>query len=140
MDTTKEVLESMYAKLDHFLKTETVIGETIDLGEVKLIPIITASFGLGGGVGEEANKAAGGGGLGCRIAPDAILVVRGTEVQMLPVRNKSSLDKIIEQIPGLIDKIDTGKAKEMMKKKKEAVKEKLEKNEDEKKEAEKKKD
>ena len=53
MQSTEKVLESMYDKLDHFLKTETVIGETISVGEVKLIPIITASFGLGGGIGED---------------------------------------------------------------------------------------
>lgn len=127
MSTTQEVLEQMYAKLDKFLKTETVIGETIDLGEVKLVPIITASFGLGGGVGEESNKGTGGGGgLGCKISPDAILVVKGTEVQMFPVKNKGALDKIIEQVPSLIDKIDQNKAKEVMKEKKEMMKEKAE--------------
>ena len=112
MSTTQEVMEKMYAKLDNFLKTETVIGETIEIGEIKLIPIITASFGLGGGVGEEENKAVGGGGgLGCKISPDAILVIRGSEVEMMPVKNKNSLEKLIDQVPGLIEKIETAKEK-----------------------------
>jgi len=124
METTQKVLESMYDKLDHFLKTETVIGETIEVGEIKLIPIITASFGLGGGIGEEENKAGGGGGgLGCKISPDAILVIRGAEVEMLPVKNKSSLDKLIEKVPELIDKIEANKEKKSAKEEKTPEKE-----------------
>jgi len=112
MQSTEKVMEKMYDKLDNFLKTETVVGETIEVGEVKLIPIITASFGLGGGIGEEEDKAGGGGGgVGCKISPDAILVIRGSEVEMMPVKNKSSLDKLIEKIPSLLDKIDEAKEK-----------------------------
>ncbi|MFW5786900.1 MAG: GerW family sporulation protein [Halanaerobiales bacterium] len=110
MNETKNVLESMYDRLDHFLKTETVIGDPIEVGSVKLIPIISTSFGLGGGFGEdnEAN-AGGGGGLGCKISPDAILVVRDDNVEMLPVKSKKSLEKLFEQVPEIISKLDKGK-------------------------------
>lgn len=111
MMNTEKVLEAMYDKLDNFLKTETVIGETIDLGEVKLIPIITASFGLGGGMGEEDQSGGGGGGVGCKISADAVLVIRGSEVKMMPVKNKGSLDKLIEKVPSLIDKIEAAREK-----------------------------
>ena len=109
MQNTEKVLETMYDKLDNFLKTETVVGETIEVGEVKLIPIITASFGLGGGMGEEDNAGGGGGGVGCKISPDAILVIRGSDVEMMPVKNKSSLEKLIEKAPELIAKIEAAK-------------------------------
>lgn len=110
MQSTEKVLETMYDKLDNFLKTETVVGDPIEVGEVTLIPIITASFGLGGGMGEEDNAGGGGGGgVGCKISPDAILVVRGSEVTMMPVKNKGSLDKLIDKVPELIDKIEEAK-------------------------------
>lgn len=132
MGTTQEVMETMYAKLDNFLKTETVIGEPIELGNVKLVPIITASFGLGGGIGEETDKGAGGGGgLGCKISPDAILVVSDTDVRMIHVKNKGplggTLEKLIEQVPDLIDKIDLEKLKKKEEEKREE--EKLDKTE-----------
>ena len=130
MQSTEKVLKSMYDKLDNFLKTETVIGETIEIGEVKLIPIITASFGLGGGIGEENDEAGGGGGgLGCKISPDAILVIRGSEVEMMPVKNKSSLDKLIEKVPSLIEKIDAAKEKKEKKEEENKSKNKTEKTE-----------
>ncbi|RCW54902.1 GerW family sporulation protein [Halanaerobium sp. ST460_2HS_T2] len=123
MQSTEKVMEKMYDKLDNFLKTETVVGEIIEVGEVKLIPIITASFGLGGGIGEEDKSGGGGGGVGCKISPDAILVIRGSEVEMMPVKNKNSLDKLIEKVPSLIEKIEAAKEK------KESTKEEAEKDE-----------
>jgi uncharacterized spore protein YtfJ len=122
MQSTEKVLETMYDKLDNFLKTETVVGEAIEVGEITLIPIITASFGLGGGLGEEEKAGGGGGGVGCKISPDAILVIRGSEVEMMPVKSKGSLDKLIEKLPSLLEKIDEAKAK----KEKEADNEKAE--------------
>lgn len=112
MQDTKEILESMYNKLDNFLKTETVIGEPIEFDNVKLIPIITASFGLGGGFGEESdNGGGGGGGLGCKISPDAILVVKDDNVEMLPIKNKHSLEKLFDKVPEILDKINKNTAK-----------------------------
>mgnify|MGYP006305025135 CR=1 FL=1 len=113
MSDGKSVLENMYDKLDHFLKTETVIGEPIKLENITLIPIITASFGLGGGFGEESDKNASGsgGGLGCRISPDAVLVVKGDHVEMLPVKTKHSLEKIIDKVPEILEKLDSKKEK-----------------------------
>jgi len=111
METAQKVLQSMYDKLDNFLKTETVIGETIVVDDIKLIPIITASFGLGGGIGEEKNDSGGGGGLGCKISPDAILVIKDNQVEMMPVNTRGSLDKLIEKVPELLEKINTCKQK-----------------------------
>lgn len=141
MSAAKDVMETIYDKLDNFLKTETVIGETIDLGEVKLVPIITASFGLGGGVDEEENESVtGGGGLGCKISPDAILVVRGSEVEMMPVKNRDALDKLIEQIPEIINRIDSSISEKLKNRKDDKKKEEKEEEEEEKKEKKKKKE
>mgnify|MGYP006272980261 CR=1 FL=1 len=107
MQDTKGILESMYNKLDNFLKTETVIGDPIEFDNVKLIPIITASFGLGGGFGEEnENGGGGGGGVGCKITPDAILVVKDDNVEMLPIKSKNSLEKLFEKVPEIMDKLN----------------------------------
>ena len=118
MKETKEILESMYSKLDNFLKTETVIGEPIIFDSVKLIPIITASFGLGGGFGEENDGGGGGGGLGCKISPDAILVVKEDNVEMLPIKSKHSLEKLFDKVPEIMDKINTNTAEKDKKSKK----------------------
>jgi len=109
MENTQKILESMYGKLDKFLKTETVVGEPIVVDDVKIIPIITASFGFGGGFGEdskEGSSGGGGGGVGGKITPDAMLVIKDGDVEMLPVKSKATLEKLIDKVPDLVNKLE----------------------------------
>lgn len=108
-------LELVFNKLEKFLKTETVIGEPIIVGEVTLIPIITVSFGCGGGSGlgkdSKGSDGVGGGlGLGARVSPDAMLIIKNGEVSILPIKQKQNLEKLIGMVPELIKKIDLKKA------------------------------
>jgi len=110
MESTQKILESMYDRLDNFMKTETVVGEPIIVDDVKIIPIISASFGLGGGFGEDAKQqnasGGGGGGVGGKITPDAMLVVKDGNVEMIPVKSKATLEKLIEKVPDLVGKLE----------------------------------
>ncbi|HYE12524.1 MAG TPA: spore germination protein GerW family protein [Patescibacteria group bacterium] len=106
----KENLETLFSSLEKFFRTETVIGEPIEIGETTLIPIITVSFGAGGGGGngtdEKGNGGTGSGlGVGAKITPDAVLVIKNGEVSMLPVKNKCNLDKLVSMVPELVKKI-----------------------------------
>lgn len=87
---------------------------------------MTVSFGFGTGGGEgkdektDENLGAGAG-AGAKITPTAFLVVNGDEVTLLPVEKRgTSVDRLIDMLPGLMDKINhkLGKGKE---KKDEAV-------------------
>lgn len=107
-------LELVFSKLEKFLKTETVIGEPIQVGETTLIPIITVSFGCGGGSGqgkdEKGSDGTGGGiGMGAKISPDAMLVIKNGEVSILPIKQKHNLEKLMGMVPELIKKIDLKK-------------------------------
>ncbi len=109
MSSLHDVMEGMYKRLDEFLKTETVIGEPMEVGSLKLIPIITASFGLGGGFNESGSEKpkeqGGGGGLGCRITPNAILVVNGDDVNLVSLEGRGSLDKLFDHMPELLEAV-----------------------------------
>jgi uncharacterized spore protein YtfJ len=105
-----ESLETLFSNLEKFFRTETVVGQPIELGETTLIPIITVSFGAGGGGGTGTDdKGNGGGGsgigVGARITPDAVLVIKGGEVTMMPVKNRCSLDKLAAMVPDIVKKI-----------------------------------
>ncbi|MGM0419439.1 MAG: GerW family sporulation protein [Bacillota bacterium] len=110
MEEAKDVLEVMFSRLDKFLKTETVIGDPIVIDDIKLVPIVTASFGLGGGFGGEnkdkSNTEGGGGGLGCRISPDAILITNKGQVELVKLEGRGSLDKLFQMMPEILDKAE----------------------------------
>ncbi|MDD3705962.1 MAG: spore germination protein GerW family protein [Clostridiaceae bacterium] len=105
-----ESLETLFGHLERFLRTETVIGEPIVVGETTLIPIITVAFGCGGGGGggrdEKGNDGTGTGvGVGAKISPDAVVVIREDEVTILPIKNKSNIENLVNMVPEIVRKI-----------------------------------
>jgi uncharacterized spore protein YtfJ len=110
-----EVLNTLFDKLEKFISTETVIGEPFQVGSITMVPIITVTFGVGGGEGAgKDNKGndgkGGGGGAGCKIAPNAILVLKNEELSVIPLTNRGSLEKIVEMVPEIMAKVEGYKA------------------------------
>lgn len=117
MSSGSEVFNTMFEKLEKFLKTETVVGEPFQVGSLTMVPIISVSFGLGGGEGSgKDNKgndgSGGGGGLGCKISPNAMLVIKNDELSVVPLSSKGSLEKIVEMVPEIMARVDSGKTGE----------------------------
>lgn len=113
-NSMKESFDSLFTNLEKFIKTETVVGEPIVVGEVTLVPIISVMFGCGtgGGTGSDNKGMTGngsGGGGGARISPNAILVIKKDEVTMLPVKGKNNLDNLINMVPDIVSKINLKK-------------------------------
>lgn len=112
-----ESLESITGKLSDLLTTKTVFGEPLQLGDVTLIPVVDASFGFGagGGEGQDEKKhggTGGGGGGGGRLSAKAVIVVRNGEVTVLPLGKGGGIDKILEAVPGIMEKLHGKKADE----------------------------
>ena len=98
-------------KIRDMIDVNTVIGTPIVTDSATIIPVTKVSIGFGSGGGDlpvkNANAPfAGGAGTGIKITPVAFLVIRGDSVRMLPVAEpaSTSVDRIIEQIPDLLDR------------------------------------
>jgi uncharacterized spore protein YtfJ len=108
----------MFDKLEKFFTSKTVVGEPIILGDVTLIPLLNISFGLGLGGGdgtdEKGNKGMGGGsGVGAKAVPTAVLVVKDGTVEVLPIAQRGGLEKLLELVPDIMEKVDlSGLSKE----------------------------
>ncbi len=104
-----ESINNIFDKLENFLKTKTVVGEPMQIGEVTIVPFIDISFGLGtgggSGVEEKGNQGSGGGaGSGGKISPTAILVIKGDKIELLPIKKAGGLDKLIDMVPDIVAK------------------------------------
>ncbi len=111
MASGSEVFNTLFEKLEKFIRTETVIGEPFQVGSITMVPIISVMFGVGGGEGSgKDNKgndgSGGGGGAGCKIAPNAILVIKNEELSVIPLTNRGSLEKIVEMVPEIMSKVE----------------------------------
>lgn len=106
-----ESMNVIFEKLENFLKTKTVVGEPMKIGETTIVPFINISFGLGvgGGSGTDGNGNngdGGGSGIGAKVAPTAVLVIKDDKVELLPIKKSGGLDKLLDMVPGIIDKVN----------------------------------
>ena len=117
----------------------TIIGEPIETSNnIIIIPISKVRFGFAAGGSEfkgetidEYSKKdkeeqiqyrlpfGGGSGAGVSISPVAFLVVQGETVKLLPVSHSSSIDKLLDYIPDLMEKANNILNKQMNNKKEE---------------------
>lgn len=104
-----ETMGTMFEKLESFLKTKTVVGEPLIVGETTIIPFVEISFGLGtgggGGTDEKSKGTGGGAGSGAKIAPSAILVIKGDQVELLPIKKAGGLERLIDMVPDIVEKV-----------------------------------
>jgi len=113
-----ENVNVLFDKFEQFIKSQTIVGQEIKVGNVTIIPLASISFGIGAGGGDgTANESAGGGsGICAKATPTALLVVNGDDVNLVPIRKGSSFESLIESVPALIDKIKSMDNKEETKK------------------------
>jgi uncharacterized spore protein YtfJ len=94
--------------MEGFISTKTVVGEAIHIGDTIILPLVDVSFGVGAGASEgkdeKKNKGAGGGALGAKISPSAVLVIKDGQTKLVNVKNQDSLTKLIDMVPDIMDK------------------------------------
>ena len=107
-------------KIKQMVDVNTIIGDPISSPDGSVvIPVSKVTYGFASGGSDFANKKSetenlfgGGSGAGITISPVAFLVMCNGEVNLLPIQQyNSSLDRIIEMVPELIDKFKKSKKK-----------------------------
>ena len=111
-NSVSENLQSMFSKMENFISTKTVIGETMQFGDTIIVPLVEVSFGAASGIGDSTEDkrggAGGGGGIGAKLSPVAVIVIVNGTAQLIDVKNKDSVNKLIDLIPGVLTKLDLG--------------------------------
>ena len=117
-------IDTLFSNIETFTQNEGMLGKPVSQGDKTLIPIISVTIGYGGGntSGRMAsnNAAAAQGtsnagmdalGLGARISTDALAVVDGQNVSVIPVNaNPSNMSQLINQIPQIMGKGQGGQS------------------------------
>ena len=100
-------VDALFKGMESIISTKTVVGEAIKVdNETTILPLIDVSFGVGAGAfSKESRKSnSGGGGLGGKISPNAVLVVRNGEARIINIKNQDLITKAFEVVPELINK------------------------------------
>ena len=114
------LMQTTLQKIKELVDASTVVGEPIVAGSATIIPVSRISYGFASGGSDlpakkEGELFGGGGGAGATVAPVGFIVITENDVKLLQVDdNRNSASKLIDMVPGLIDKVkeSIGKKKE----------------------------
>ena len=113
--------------IQDMIDVNTIIGEPIETSNnIIIIPISKVGFGFAAGgsefKGETINEYTkkekeeaiqyrlpfgGGSGAGVSISPVAFLVVQPNNVKLLPIEHCSSVDRLLDYVPDLMEKVNS---------------------------------
>ena len=105
------VVESLLRGMDTVLSTKTVVGEATQVGDTIILPLVDVSFGVGAGAGNNSEKgsSSGAGGLGGKMTPSAVLVIRDGSTKLVNIKNQDTVTKILDMVPDIVDKFSKSK-------------------------------
>ena len=108
-------------KIKEMVATDQIIGQPITTPDgITIIPVCKVSYGFASGGSDLPTKTqkqvfGGGGGAGITMEPVAFLVVKDGNVRLMQLSSTSNtVDKVVDAVPDVIDKVSgfVAKAKE----------------------------
>ena len=115
-----ELMKTAMESIRDMVDVNTIVGDAVQTADdTVIIPVSRVAFGFAAGGGDyqgnKENKSsaqedsfpfAGGSGAGVTIHPVAFMVVgKNSTIKLLPVEHNTTVDRIMDFVPGLLDKI-----------------------------------
>ena len=112
----KGTVEALFRGMDSVVSSKTVVGDAIHIGDTIILPLVDVSFGSGGGALSGDKMDYGGGGVGGKMSPCAVLVIQNGKTKLVNIKNQDTMTKILDMIPDAIDKFTGDKDDKMTEK------------------------
>ena len=97
--------------MDNFMSSKTVVGEATTIGDTIIVPLVDVSFGVGAGSTDGNHKSGGAGGMGAKMTPSAVLVIKDGKTKLVNIKNQDTVTKIIDMVPDVLDRVIPSKKK-----------------------------
>lgn len=100
----KTTVDSLFKGMDGFMTSKTVVGEPITIGDTIIVPLMDVSFGVAAKAVTENSKNNGGGGMGGKMSPSAVLVIQNGTTKLVNIKNQDGLTKILDMVPDFVER------------------------------------
>ncbi len=105
-------VDTLFKGMDSFVTSKTCVGDPIRIGDTIILPLVDVSFGMMASTKNEKDRRNGGGGIGGKMTPSALLIIKNGATRLVNVHSQDGLAKIIEMAPDLIERFSSrGKTK-----------------------------
>lgn len=100
----KTTVEALLKGVDGLVSSKTVVGDAVHVDNITVLPLIDVSFGIGAGSNLSDKKDKGMGGVGGKITPSAVLVIKDGTTRLVNIKNQDTVTKLLDMVPDLVNK------------------------------------
>ena len=101
----KTTVEALLKGVDGLVSSKTVVGDAVHVDNITVLPLIDVSFGIGAGSNLSDKKDKGMGGVGGKITPSAVLVIKDGTTRLVNIKNQDTITKLFDLVPEVLDEI-----------------------------------
>jgi len=102
MANSNGTIDALLRSMESYITTKTTVGEAIRIGDTIILPLADVSFGMGNGT--FSNDADNAGGMGGKVTPCAVLIIKDGMSKVVSVNQQDGLTKILDMVPDIVDK------------------------------------
>ncbi len=104
----QSTVSALFKGMEGYVDARTVVGDAIHIGDTIILPLVDVAFGIGAGAfsGDKTNN--GGGGMGGKVTPCAVLVIQNGTTKLVNVKNQDGLTKVLDMVPDFVNKFTSG--------------------------------
>lgn len=101
----EKTIQALMSGVEDHLSTKTIVGEPIKCDGTIIFPMADVSFGIAAGAFNQEKKNNGAGGVGAKMTPSAMLIIQNGNARIVNIKDKDSINKLIEMIPDVVNKV-----------------------------------
>ncbi len=107
-----KTVSALMQGMEDFITTKTVVGEPIHIGDTTILPFCDVTFGVIASAKNEPQKKGGGGGMGGKMQPTALLVIKDGMTRVINIKDQDSISRIVNMVPDIVSHFTAGKGEE----------------------------
>ena len=103
----KTTIDDLLKSMENFISTKSVVGEAIKVGDTTILPLVDVSVGVGTGSTSSSTNVAGG--MGLKLVPSSVLVIKDGQAKLVNIKQQDGLTKVLDMVPDSVEKLVKGK-------------------------------
>ena len=109
----QSTVSALFKGMEGYVDARTVVGDAIHIGDTIILPLVDVAFGIGAGAFSGDKKNNGGGGMGGKVTPCAVLVIQNGTTKLVNVKNQYGITYVLDMVPDIVKKFTSCEGTDM---------------------------
>lgn len=108
-DNFGQNVDALFKGMEQYVSSKSVVGDPVRVGDTIILPLVDVSFGIMASSKNEPQRHNGGGGMGGKVSPNAVLVIKDGNTRLVNIKNADGLSKLMDSVPEIVSRFRGGK-------------------------------